>query len=225
MVSLGALSRLGRVAVMAGGLLATCSLSWTAPSVLAVTPVPTVVPAPAPGVVCPERRSNRVDFSVENFLSSPVALRASDINCSDWSNTGNPSNIDGVQVPAAGRHTWTMELGRGRIARWRLNVEGGTQAPWTGSAPLMLHLIPYSYDVVTYVMGGTIQRIGQAICSSKRIAPTSEPASTSLPTFQQRMNEPRLLIYSDGSHIVVSVCSRYIRPGLIGRISPQPRET
>ena len=211
MVSLGALSRLGRVAVMAGGLLATCSLSWTAPSVLAVTPVPTVVPAPAPGVVCPERRSNRVDFSVENFLSSPVALRASDINCSDWSNTGNPSNIDGVQVPAAGRHTWTMELGRARLARWSLNVEGGTQAPWTVSAPLRLNLIPREIgnDVTLGVVGGTNQRIGQAICYSKRIAPTSEPASTSLPTFEQRMNAPRLLIYSDGSHIVVSACSRY----------------
>ena len=202
------MGRPSRIALLTGALLATCSLYWQAPSALAATDVPAIVPAPAPSLVCAERRSNRVDFSVKNFLTSPVSLGASDINCSEWSNTGNPSNIDGVQVPAGGRHTWTMELGRQLSARWRLNVSGGTDSRWTGSAPLRMD-VPLTSRAFTFdlwVVGGTRQQIGQAICTSKRIAPTSEPASTGLPTFQQRPDRPRLLILSDGSHVVVRVC-------------------
>lgn len=166
-----------------------------------------MVPAPAPAVVCAERRSNRVDFSLENFLSSAVTLRASDIDCSDWSNTGNPSNIDGVQVPAAGRHTWTMEraLAASRAPQWRLTATGDAGADWKGRAWLYLGIVGNIPRLV--VQGGSDERIGAASCTSTSIAPTTEPASTGVPMYPTRpKNFYELLLFSDGRHIVMRAC-------------------
>jgi hypothetical protein len=196
--------------MLAGVLLATCSLGWQAPSALAATPMTAMVPAPAPGVVYPARRSNRVSIDVKNLLPYPVTRRASDIDCRDWSHTGNPSNIDGVQMAEAGRHTWTMEAGRlNAPRRWRLTGTGDPESGWKGSARLQLqHVLGFDDVLTLQVIGGDKEAIGRAACTSTFIAPTTVPASTGLPTYKKRdLYRLELLLFSDGSHIVMRACS------------------
>lgn len=199
-----------RVAALTVMLLAAGSIVWPAPAARAAIPaaaiVPALVPAPAPGEICRERSSYRATYLVKNLLTDPITLRASDFSCAKWSGTGNPSNINGVQVAPAGRHVWHLDqVFDGRTAdRWLLTVTGGPQADWTGEASLV------GGSSRLNVVGAQPARIGEARCTSAFLAPTTEPASTDVPTYPTRSGiaRPDLLFFSDGSHIVVRACGR-----------------
>ena len=207
-------------AVLAAMLIAAGSLTWPAPAALAASPAsvpavkPAIEPALAPWVTCPQRRSNRVSINVVNLLPYPVTLQSSDIDCEDWSFSGNPSNIDGVQVGAGGRHRWTMEAARigagDRLRRWRVAATGGAEAGWTGSARLKLTRVSTFDNVFNFkLVGGKRETIGGRAfsCTSAIIAPTTDPPSTGLPSYTTRdINRLELVLFSDGSNIVMLAC-------------------
>lgn len=65
--------------------------------------------ASAGAVVCPPQGSKNVAFKATNRLDTPVIFKASSINCSQWSERGNPSVLDGAVI-AAGKGIETQGL-------------------------------------------------------------------------------------------------------------------
>ena len=71
-------------------------------------------------VVCPNYGSATVTESVRNLTSNVLVLAVKNIDCYDWSNTGNPSQITGRVVDAG--ETATYRLEQASRARYDLGV-------------------------------------------------------------------------------------------------------
>jgi hypothetical protein len=80
------------------------------------------------GVVCPAYGSRTVTESVRNLTSNDLTLAVRGIDCWDWSNTGNPSQITGRVLGAGSNAEYRLERSRGVSSRYDLGVfvpEGG----------------------------------------------------------------------------------------------------
>jgi len=60
-------------------------------------------------VVCPEYRSETVTERVWNLTSNELVLAVKNIDCYDWSNTGNPSQITGRVLDPGEKATYRLE--------------------------------------------------------------------------------------------------------------------
>ena len=60
-------------------------------------------------VVCPEYRSKTVTERVRNLTENELVLAVKNIDCYDWSNTGNPSQITGRVVGPDETATYRLE--------------------------------------------------------------------------------------------------------------------
>lgn len=74
------------------------------------------------GVVCPEYRSFTVSESVRNLTENELVLAVKNLDCWDWSNTGNPSQITGRVLDSGEKATYLMEQARNTTARYDLGV-------------------------------------------------------------------------------------------------------
>ena len=61
------------------------------------------------GVVCPEYRSKTSTERVRNLTENELVLAAGYIDCYDWSNTGNPSQITGRVLDPGETFTYLLE--------------------------------------------------------------------------------------------------------------------
>ena len=60
-------------------------------------------------VVCPEYRSSTVTERVRNLTENELVLAVKNIDCYDWSNTGNPSQITGRVLGPGEKATYRLE--------------------------------------------------------------------------------------------------------------------
>ena len=72
------------------------------------------------GVVCPEYRSSTVTETVRNLTEIELVLAVKNIDCWDWSNTGNPSQITGRVLDPG--ETATYRLEQSASSRYDLGV-------------------------------------------------------------------------------------------------------
>jgi hypothetical protein len=61
-------------------------------------------------VVCPKWYSKTMTERVRNLTENELVLAVKNIDCNDWSNTGNPSQITGRVVGPGGTATWRLEV-------------------------------------------------------------------------------------------------------------------
>lgn len=102
------------------------------------TPTPTQI-------TCPEVTSRKEVLVVQN--DSPIRLRLTtdpdSISCSDWSVTGNPTNINdggGVNIATGDRFDWTLERRFYNAPRssWVVSVEDAAMAARVGEVKLRI---------------------------------------------------------------------------------------
>ena len=73
-------------------------------------------------VVCPEYRSFTVSESVRNLTENELVLAVKNIDCWDWSNTGNPSQITGRVLDPGEKATYRLEMAKDTTSRYDLGV-------------------------------------------------------------------------------------------------------
>ena len=169
------------------------------------------MPLPAKAKVCPEKASRRAIFYVQNLLSTPVILTTANVDCDSWSNTGNPTNINGLQLAPLGHvanlaweegYRWELAWVPGR-ATWSLGIDGGEFGTGMGQVSLEWVRRPNRSQVVLKVVGGGETGEGRQACYSRRLNFTNAPRTKYFPPPQ---NHPQIQIYSDGERIVVRTC-------------------
>lgn len=73
-------------------------------------------------VVCPEYRSFTVSESVRNLTENELVLAVKNLDCWDWSNTGNPSQITGRVLGPGEEATYRLEMAKNTTSRYDLGV-------------------------------------------------------------------------------------------------------
>ena len=84
-------------------------------------------------VVCPKYRSFTVTESVRNLTENELVLAVKNIDCYDWSNTGNPSQITGRVLDAGETATYRLEMAKDTTSRYDLGVFVGDGSGADGS--------------------------------------------------------------------------------------------
>lgn len=164
----------------------------------------------AKGKVCPEQRSRNIEILVQNLLATPVTLHAANVNCNEWSSTGNPTNINGVRLdstaggPGDQGYVWSLERNASRAPTWTLSIDGGDSGTGLGNVTLTLaKAMGYSPPRMLKVVGGNQTRVGDATCFTRRLNFTKAKKTEDLPPPGKAL---RVQIYSDGTRIVVRAC-------------------
>lgn len=87
--------------------------------------------ATAAPVTCPNQSSGTHYMAIRNTLDVPVQLDSTGIDCAEWSETGNPSRVNGRSIPAGGSLD-RVRLEQGSVlAAWttRFLTDGGEIGP------------------------------------------------------------------------------------------------
>lgn len=116
-------------------------------------------PAPTP-ITCPEVISRKEKLFLQN--DSPVRLRLTtdpeSITCSDWSLTGNPTNINadgGVNIETGDQFNWTLErraYNRKGEGSWVVSVKDAPMAARVGEVKLRLESYEQGGRGTAYVL-------------------------------------------------------------------------
>ena len=153
------------------------------------------------GVVCPDYGSHTVKEYVHNATSNPLTLAVRAIDCWDWSNTGNPSQITGRVLGPGETAKYRLEQSRGSTYRYDL----GVFVPADGGLRQGGMVNVWSENITGEAVPGT-----SGYCRRQLLGEDpqrSETTESFLPTSKNVTT-----IYSDGTHLYGVRCG-IAKPG------------
>ena len=161
-------------------------------------------------VVCPEYRSRTVTESVRNLTKNELVLAVKNIDCYDWSNTGNQSQITGRVLDSG--QTASYRLEQSSRSRYDLGVLVGTGSGLRRVGTMSLErfdngnvFVPF-HDPGIVLEPNTGENITEAILCARQLLGKDPARTKSTGSFNPNaMNVT--WIYSDGTNLYGVRCA------------------
>ena len=158
-------------------------------------------------VVCPEYRSATITERVRNLTENKLVLAAGYIDCYDWSNTGNPSQITG-RVLNPGK-TLTYRLERADVPFFRMGIfvpsAGGLQEAGFVRLNPDARVDPKGVRVQAT---NTFLRIpDEMLCDVKYLGRDPKRARSGASFAPESGDLPMTTVYSDGAKLWAARCT------------------
>ena len=158
------------------------------------------------GVVCPEYRSSTVTERVRNLTSNKLTLAVKNIDCYDWSNTGNPSQITGRVLEPG--ETEFYQLEQASTSRYDLGV-----FVHDGSGLRLGGKVNVSSEVIEgeKILANNLGETFDSRIRCRRVSLGEDPKRTrsSVPFTQSTPGlkiDDMTTIYSDGTYLYGVIC-------------------
>jgi len=162
-------------------------------------------------VVCPEWSSKTMAERVRNLTENELVLAVKNIDCYDWSNTGNPSQITGRVVGPGGTATWRLEVASTAYYDLGFFVRDGSGLRRVGKVNLARdkwgELSVYGYGSnsrVTTTNTGESFRTTDALCV--RLLLGEDPKRTESKVSWDWRDQDATFVYSDGTNLYAVRC-------------------
>ena len=158
-------------------------------------------------VVCPEHNSHTREPRVRNLTENKLVLAVKNIDCYDWSNTGNPSQITGQVVDPGETRFFPMEQSAAYNFTLGVFIRDGSELRLRGKVRMSSDRVYGQERVRTDNFGQTIN--SRIICARTSLGedPQRTESSTS---FTQRIPGWKLYgmvtVYSDGENLYAVTC-------------------
>ena len=157
-------------------------------------------------VVCPEYRSDTREPRVRNLTENELVLAVKNIDCYDWSNTGNPSQITGRVVDPGETRFFPMEQASSYAFTLGVFVRDGSELRLRGKVFMSSERVR-GERVLTDNLGETINR--RTPCTRVSLGEDPQRTESSI-SFTQKIPGWKLYgmvtVYSDGENLYGVTC-------------------